>query len=273
MKARTAIKIGLGLGAAIWVARRLANHKLTEALGAVLKDVQATCGRYTPWYSTNRWTTLGQEQALQRDERRTAAVRARYDRIAAIYDFIERPMERGSFSRWRKRLWAEVNGPRILEVGVGTGKNFAYYPKDAEITAVDFSPRMLERARRRAKQEGVQVDLRLMDVQHLEFPDKTFDSVVGSFVFCSVPDPIKGLQELRRVTKPEGKIVLLEHMRPPGLAGKLADVLNPFVVRLWGANMNRRTVENVVQAGLTIERVESLWRDVVKLIVACPSKE
>lgn len=205
-----------------------------------------------------------------RSDRETAAARARYDRIAAIYDLIEAPMERGKFARWREKLWAEVKGPRVLEVGVGTGKNFPYYPKDATVTAIDFSPRMLDRARLRAEREKIRVDLRLMDVQNLEFPDNTFDSVVATFVFCSVPDAIKGLQELRRVTKPDGKIFLLEHVRPRGLAGTLADLLNPLVVRLWGPNINRRTVENVRRAGLAIERVEDLWRDIVKLIVARP---
>ena len=208
----------------------------------------------------------------RRESEETARARARYDRIAALYDLMESPMESGRFSGWRERLWQQVKGPNVLEVGVGTGKNFPYYPEGARITAIDFSPKMLERARRKAEREGVQVDLRLMDVQHLEFPDDSFDSAVTSFVFCSVPDPIQGLRELRRVTKPEGRILLLEHVRPGGLAGTLADLLNPIVVRLSGANINRCTEENVRRAGLRIERVDPLWRDIVKLIVARPGK-
>lgn len=206
------------------------------------------------------------------DDRQTALARSRYNRLAAIYDLMEAPMERGGFSRWRPKLWELVKGPRVLEVGVGTGKNFTYYPKGMNITAIDFSPRMLDRARRRAEREGVQVDLRLMDVQHLDFPDDTFNSVVATFVFCSVPDPIKGLRELQRVAKPDGMILLLEHVRPPGTWGRLADVLNPLVVRMMGANINRCTVENVERAGLMIERVENLAGQIVKLIIARPAK-
>lgn len=204
--------------------------------------------------------------------RDTARARARYDRIARIYDLIESTIEGRQFSPWRRRLWAEVQGPSVLEVGVGTGKNLPYYPKGIQVTAVDFSPRMLERARRRAEREGIRVDLRLMDAQHLELPDDSFDSVVATFVFCSVPDPIQGLRELRRVSKSEGRVLLLEHVRPGGVAGNVADLLNPLVVRIMGANINRRTVENVRRAGLQIERVDDLWRDIVKLIVARPGK-
>lgn len=203
---------------------------------------------------------------------RTEQARARYNRISPVYDLLELPMERGSFPRWRRLLWDQVKGPRVLEVGVGTGKNIPYYPPDLEVTAIDFSPGMLKRARRRAERLGVKVDLRLMDAQEFDFPDDTFDTVVATFVFCSVPDPVKGLRELRRVTKPDGRVLLLEHVRPAGIAGGVADALNPVVVRMWGANINRHTVENVERADLQIERVENLMSSIVKLIVARPGK-
>ena len=202
----------------------------------------------------------------------TAQTQARYDRNARLYDLIEGPMELLAFRRWRKKLWAQVHGGRVLEVGVGTGKNFSYYPKDAHVTAIDISERMLERARRRAARLGVTVELLQMDAQALALPDHSFDYVIATFVFCSVPDPVLGLSELRRVCKPSGKVFLLEHMRPesPWL-GKLFDLLNPVVVRLTGANINRRTIENVERAGLKIEGVERLTpKGIVKLIAATP---
>ena len=209
--------------------------------------------------------------SIQIDARKTAAARARYDRVAGMYDLVEKPMERGQFSRWREQLWALAGGPRILEVGVGTGKNFPYYPPGAEVAAIDFSPNMLARARRRATAQGRRVDLQLMDVQRLGYADSSFDSVLGSFVCCSVPDPVLGLRELGRVTRAGGRIVLLEHVRPQGTLGNVVDLLNPLLVRLWGANMNRRTVENVRKAGLELVRVEDLWAGIIKLIVAQPS--
>jgi len=87
-------------------------------------------------------------------------------------------------------LWERVQGPRVLEIGVGTGKNMPSYHKGWQITAIDLSPRMLEQAKRRAEREHVEDDLRLGDAQALPFTDASFDTVIATFVFCSVPDPV-----------------------------------------------------------------------------------
>jgi ubiquinone/menaquinone biosynthesis C-methylase UbiE len=174
------------------------------------------------------------------------------------------------FQPWRELLWSLVEGPEVLEVGVGTGRNLEFYPKGMYVTAIDLAPGMLDRARKRAQQLEVQVDLRLMDAQKLEFPDAIFDTVVGTCVFCSIPDVMLGLSEVKRVTKPGGQVLLLQHVRSESpLFGRLMDLLNPLVVRMMGSNINRRTVEDVRKAGLSIERVKNLGMgDVFKLIVA-----
>ena len=205
------------------------------------------------------------------DEDTTALARSRYDRIAALYDLM--PMQLLVTKRslpWRKKMWQSVGNSKVLEVGVGTGVNIDLWAAEAQVTAIDFSPRMLVQAQTRAKKLGRQVDLRLGDVQCLDFPDASFDVVIATFLFCSVPDPVLGLREVGRVVRPHGKILLLEHMiSPHPFLAALMDALNPLVVRMMGANINRRTLDNIRAAGLHIESIEDLDKSgIFKLIVA-----
>lgn len=202
----------------------------------------------------------------------TALTRARYQRIAPFYDRVIAMMGQ-RVQAWRRMQWQLVKGARVLEVGVGTGKNVEFWPADKKITAIDLTPGMLEIARQRVEQFERDDDLRLGDVQSLEFASGTFDTVVATFLFCSVPDPILGLREAGRVLRPGGQVLLLEHVRiDQPVIGTIMDLLAPLLVRFDGANINRRTVENVVKAGLHIERVEDLDRmGMIKFIVARPS--
>jgi ubiquinone/menaquinone biosynthesis C-methylase UbiE len=182
---------------------------------------------------------------------------------------MEGPIERARFNQWRPLLWSKVEGTRILEVGIGTGKNFPYYPAGAEITAIDFSDKMLERAKVKARNQDMNVRLQQMDVQSLEFQNGTFDTVIASCVFCSVPDPVRGLMEIERVCKASGKVVLLEHVLSANpILAMLMNLVNPLTVRMMGPNINRRTVDNVIESSLLVEKVADLWLGIFKLIEA-----
>lgn len=196
----------------------------------------------------------------------------RYERIAPIYDHFEIIMEKAAFQDWRKKLWDKVEkiserNDKLLEAGVGTGKNIPYYPEGLNYTGIDFSPKMLARAKEKAADSPRKIEFKEMDIQQLGFPDDHFDFIVTSCVFCSVPDPVKGLQELKRVLKPNGKVYMLEHLRSRKfLLGPLMDLTNFIPKNIWGASINRKTLENIEAAGFTVESEEDLWLDIVKLI-------
>jgi ubiquinone/menaquinone biosynthesis C-methylase UbiE len=197
----------------------------------------------------------------------TEAAKKRYNRIAPVYDFMEGLAEKSLYSGWRELLWSKVEGNRILEVGVGTGKNISYYPANTEVTAIDFSEKMLSRATEKAKKQRIKVDLQQMDVQNLSFEDDTFDAVVATFVFCSVPNPTKGLKEIGRVCEPGGKVLLLEHVLSANrILAFLMNLVNPVVVRAMGPNINRKTMENVANSGLKADKVIDLAAGIFKLI-------
>lgn len=196
-------------------------------------------------------------------------IRQRYDRLAPWFDGLEGFLEGLIFRRLRKKLWAMADGEHILEVGVGTGKNFGFYPEFARMTAIDFSPKMLEQAQRKRERKQIQVDLDLMDVQRLYYADNSFDTVVASFVFCSVPSPRKGLKEIYRVLKPGGQLLLLEHVLSSNkFMAMMMNLLNPLVLRLVGANINRQTLKNVQACAFKSIFIDPASSDMIKLIRA-----
>lgn len=190
---------------------------------------------------------------------------ARYNRLARLYDLYTAPMEWFGGTKRRARLLARAHG-RVLEVGVGTGLNLKYYSPDVDLVGVDIAERMLKVAQRRTRHLRRAARLDVADIHSLPFADATFDTVTATCVFCSVADPVAGLREVRRVIKPGGHALLLEHVRPEGrVLGWLADRLTPFIQWLFGPAINRRTEENIVRAGLRIDHVrrKGIWREIV----------
>lgn len=173
---------------------------------------------------------------------------------------MEWPVEHLWYKKWRQKLWQQIHGPKVLEIGVGTGKNIPYYPKEIELTGIDLSSGMLKRAKGLLKDKRKNyVTLKEVDAQDMDFPDNHFDDVIATFVFCSVPDPVRGLQEALRVTKPGGKLHLLEHMKPEqSFLAEIMEKLDAPLHYLSGVHIARQTVENVEKAGWSIEKVQDL---------------
>ena len=195
-------------------------------------------------------------------------IKRRYNRLSKVYDLFENPMESMTTDSWRNKMMESIEGKLVLEVGVGTGKNLAYYPEKLTVVGIDFSEKMLEKAKSKIE-EKENITLIEMDAQEMTFPDDTFDTVVCSCVFCSVPDPVTGLKEMRRVCKPGGKIIMLEHMRSNHkFLGKAMDAANVLTVTIWGANINRRTMDNLEKADFKEQDIQSqnVWKDIVKFI-------
>jgi ubiquinone/menaquinone biosynthesis C-methylase UbiE len=188
-------------------------------------------------------------------------------------------MEKGKMGDWRENLWQQAHDKieelklknkkeiKLLEAGVGSGKNIEYYPERIEIFAIDFSPKMIKEAEKKAEKYNKEIKLLEMDIQDLDFEDNYFDLIVTSCVFCSVPNPIKGLKELKRVLKKDGRIIMLEHMRSQNkFVGKMMDWFNWVSLYTWGANINRKTIDNIEKAGLKLVEVNDLMSDIVKEI-------
>ena len=188
----------------------------------------------------------------------------RYDRNAWFFDYMDLVFGK-MMGDGKEKLVATAKG-KVLEVGVGTGASLPHYPEGVELVGIDISPRMLARAEAKSDCFQGQLTLQAGDVQALDFPDDSFDMVITSCVFCSVTDPIKGFQEINRVLKPDGIGLHLEHVRSKKpVIGKLMDILNPMVVRMMGANINRDTAENIRRSGLRTLEEKDRWLDILKL--------
>jgi ubiquinone/menaquinone biosynthesis C-methylase UbiE len=198
------------------------------------------------------------------------STRTRYQRIALFYDFLDRPFERIRYRALRPLLFQSLDG-RLLDAGVGTGRNCAYYPPGAIVSGIDISPAMLARAYDRCPTLAAAGRLFQMDVTDLKFPAASFDAAVASFLFCVLPDEMQvpALRELGRVVKPGGTIRMLEYVRPRGrLRRFISRLWQPWVAWAYGASFDRQTERHVPEAGLTLIDSRYVVDDLLKLLTA-----
>jgi ubiquinone/menaquinone biosynthesis C-methylase UbiE len=177
--------------------------------------------------------------------------------FAAVYDRMLAPAERGYMKDVRKEIAGEASG-RVLEIGAGTGANFAHYQAGLEVVATEPDPYMMRRAEAKAEASKARIELKQASADELPFDDASFDTVVGTLVLCSVDDQAKALAEVRRVLKPSGEYRFFEHIRYDNPIGGLSQTL---IAPLWGwvgagCHPDRRTVGAIRDAGFEVTRVE-----------------
>jgi ubiquinone/menaquinone biosynthesis C-methylase UbiE len=188
--------------------------------------------------------------------------------MAASYDRQLDRVERLFFGDGRAWVCAQAEGD-VLEIGIGTGRNISLYPAGARLTGVDVSPSMLELARQRAATIGREIDLQIGDAQALAFADGSFDTVVSTLVLCTIPDPKRAVQEVRRVLRPRGRYVLIDHVRSPNAIVRFGQaVLDPLLVRFEGDHLLREPIDWLEGAGFRIERLERYRWGIVERLSA-----
>ncbi len=200
--------------------------------------------------------------------RETQRVLHLYEKEAHKYDRQMRFFERLLFTGGREWVCAQAAG-EVLEIAIGTGRNLPHYPPDVQLTGIELSPAMLELARARARELGRQVDLRVGDAQALEFPDESFDTVVSTLTLCTIPDDRVAVAEVRRVLRPDGRFLLLEHVRSRLLPVRLAQrMLDPLAVRFEADHLLREPLEQLQAEGFVVESLERSKLGIVERVAA-----
>jgi ubiquinone/menaquinone biosynthesis C-methylase UbiE len=191
-----------------------------------------------------------------------------WDKRAPIYDRSMDLMEKLLFGNGRARVCSQASGD-VLEVAIGTGRNLPFFPEPIRLTGIELSSEMLAIARRRATALGREVDLHQGDAQALPFPDAAFDTVVCAFSLCSIPDDRKAVAEMKRVLRPGGRLLLLDHVLSSSqLLRDVQWLLEQVTLRLEGEHMLRRPLEHVQSEGFEIERAERSKAGIVELVSA-----
>lgn len=189
--------------------------------------------------------------------------------FSRIYDPLMKPLENRGFSNIRKNLMQKAEG-KVLEIGSGTGLNFPFYLQAEEVTALEPDPSMRERALKRANSAKVPIRVISGKAEQLPFQDNEFDVIVGTLVLCSITDPKKALEEMRRVCRPGGKVLFFEHVRiNDSILGSLQDWLTPTWKRLCdGCHLNRNTFQLIKQTGFKIQHVKHKAKGLLVIVEA-----
>jgi ubiquinone/menaquinone biosynthesis C-methylase UbiE len=195
-------------------------------------------------------------------------VRRIWDRLAPRYDKVVRVPERLLFAGGREWVCGRARG-EVLEISIGTGRNLPLYASDVRLTGIDISTRMLEIARTRAAQLGLDVVLSVGDAQALELHDESFDTVVCTLALCSIPDARAAVAEMRRVLRPGGRALLLEHVRSPRpVVQMIQRALEPLTLWLEGDHLVREPLELLEAEGFEIDEVERSKLGIVERVSA-----
>jgi ubiquinone/menaquinone biosynthesis C-methylase UbiE len=201
-------------------------------------------------------------------ETATARQKRVWDKSAPSYDKQISFFEKIWFTGGREWLGGRAKG-QVLEVAIGTGRNLPHYPADVVITAIELSPAMLAIARQRARELGREVDFHEGDAERLPFDDASFDTVACAFSLCTIPSPVAALGEMRRVLRPGGRLLLIDHIGsswPPVYAVQW--LIERFTIRAAGEHFTRRQLPLVKAAGFLIVESERLKAGSVERINA-----
>lgn len=200
-------------------------------------------------------------------------LRAKWDRYASRYDRDMSSFERMFLGDGRQWVCAQAHGD-VLEVAVGTGRNLPFYPAGVRLTGVDFSPAMLARARTRAAESNREIDLRVSDAQALPFDDASFDTVVCTLGLCGFPDHRLAIAEMHRVLRPQGTLLLLDHVGSHHRVIYFGQwLLERVTSRTIGDYMTRRPLPLVEQAGFVVTSQERLKAGTVERLSATTASD
>jgi len=198
----------------------------------------------------------------------TERIQRIFDKMAGKYDRTIRLPERLLFEGGREWACSSVTGD-VLEIAVGTGRNLSFYPKGIRLAGIELSSAMLEIARERAHSLGLTADLRQGDAQALPFADESFDTAICTLGLCCIPDPRKALSEARRVLRPHGKLVLMEHVRSPQpIVRGIQRALEPLMYWMEGDHLVRDPVDHLDSLGFRIEYLNRTRLGITERLIA-----